>query len=150
MAQTGTAFYTGIFRHNLDDKGRLTFPSAWRAAHAETDTFMAIPLAGYIAVLPPSEVARVYAQTAATAKMGDPATQAALAKFYSQAQTFSFDSAGRVKLDGELLKTAGIDRATVIVGSLTKFHIYSPDRWAKEEARAAAEDSSEVLRRLGL
>ena len=29
MAQTGKAFYTGLFRHTLDEKGRLTIPSAW-------------------------------------------------------------------------------------------------------------------------
>ena len=55
MAQTGKAYYTGLFRHTLDDKGRLTIPSAWRYAHEESDTFLATPHPdGYIAVLPPA------------------------------------------------------------------------------------------------
>ena len=55
MAQAGNAFYTGLFRHTLDDKGRLTIPSAWRYAHEEQDTFLATPHPdGYIAVLPPA------------------------------------------------------------------------------------------------
>ena len=43
MAQPGKAFYTGLFRHTLDDKARLTIPSAWRAAHAAEDTFLLHP-----------------------------------------------------------------------------------------------------------
>ena len=66
MAQAGNAFYTGLFRHTLDDKGRLTVPSAWRAAHAETDTFLATPHPdGYIAVLPPSEVVKLHEKISA-------------------------------------------------------------------------------------
>ena len=63
MAQTGKAFYTGLFRHTLDEKGRLTIPSAWRYAHEESDTFLATPHPdGYVAVLPPSEVEKLHAK----------------------------------------------------------------------------------------
>ena len=43
MAQAGKSVFTGLFRHTLDDKGRLTIPSGWRHAHAQEDTFLATP-----------------------------------------------------------------------------------------------------------
>ena len=65
MAQLGKIFYTGQFRHGLDDKNRLTIPSAWRYAHEESDTFLATPHPdGYIAVLPPAEVEKLQAKVA--------------------------------------------------------------------------------------
>src|ERR1041385_5168100 len=122
MAQAGNAFYTGLFRHTLDDKGRLTVPSAWRAAHAETDTFLATPHPdGYIAVLPPSEVVKLHEKISAM-KLSDAAAQAFAARFFSQTQAFSFDKAGRVGIGGDLLKHAGIEKEAVLAGSLTKFN----------------------------
>ena len=57
MALPGKTLYTGSYRHNLDDKGRLTIPSAWRAAHAEGEQFLAVPNpGGYISLLPPARV----------------------------------------------------------------------------------------------
>lgn len=150
MASDGKAFYTGLFRHTLDDKGRLTIPSAWRHAHAAADTFLATPHPdGYIAVLPPKEVEVLHAKISAL-KMSDAKAQAFAARFFSQTQDFSFDKAGRIGLSTDLLKHAGIAKDAVLVGTLTKFNIYNPDRWQQEEARASGEHFGESMRELGL
>ena len=99
MAQPGKAFYTGLFRHTLDDKSRLTIPSAWRAAHGEAEAFLATPHPdGYIAVLPPAEVEKLHAKIAQMA-LSDGAGQDFVARFFSQTQSFSFDKAGRIGLN---------------------------------------------------
>ena len=150
MASDGKAFYTGLFRHTLDDKGRLTIPSAWRHAHAAEDTFLATPHPdGYIAVLPPKEVEVLHAKISAL-KMSDAKAQAFAARFFSQTQDFSFDKAGRIGLSTDLLKHAGIAKDAVLVGTLTKFNIYNPDRWQQEETRASGELFGESMRELGL
>ncbi len=150
MDPTGKAFYTGLFRHSLDDKGRLTIPSAWRYAHAEADTFLATPHPdGYIAVLPPSEVEKLHAKISEL-KLSDAAAQAFSARFFSQTQSFSFDKAGRIGLDAELLKHAGIAKDAVLVGTLTKFNIYNPARWQSEESRTAGENFGDLMRRLDI
>lgn len=150
MAQTGTAFYTGLFRHTLDDKFRLTIPSAWRGAHADGDTFLATPHPdGYIAVLPPVEVEKLHAKIAQIA-LSDGSGQDFAARFFAQTQSFSFDKAGRIGLEDALLAHAGIERDAVLVGSLTKFNIYAPARWAKVEARTAGENFGDIMRRLGV
>jgi MraZ protein len=150
MAQAGNAFYTGLFRHTLDDKGRLTIPSAWRYAHEEADTFLATPHPdGYIAVLPPTEVEKLHAKISAM-KLSDAAAQAFAARFFSQTQSFSFDKSGRIGLSADLLKHAGIAKDAVLVGSLTKFNIYNPARWLQEETRTAGENFGDVMRRLDI
>src|SRR3954451_18659672 len=91
MAQVGNAFYTGLFRHTLDDKNRLTIPSSWRYAHEEADTFLATPHPdGYVAVLPPAEVEKLHAKIA-TMALSDGAGQDFVARFFAQTQSFSFD-----------------------------------------------------------
>src|SRR5580693_9135559 len=129
MAQSGKAFYTGLFRHTLDEKGRLTIPSAWRGAHAESDAFLATPHPdGYVAVLPPAEVEKLHAKIAQMA-LSDGAAQDFAARFFAQTQSFSFDKQGRVGLNADLLSQAGITKDAVLVGSLTKFNLYAPSRW---------------------
>lgn len=150
MAQSGKAFYTGLFRHTLDDKGRLTIPSAWRSAHAEADAFLATPHPdGYVAVLPPAEVEKLHAKISEL-KLSDAAAQAFAARFFSQTQSFSFDKAGRIGLSADLLKHAGIEKDAVLVGSLNKFNIYNPARWQQEEARTAGENFGDLMRRLDI
>ena len=150
MSQSGKTFYTGLFRHTLDDKGRLTIPSAWRFAHSESDAFLATPHPdGYVAVLPPAEVEKLHAKISEL-KLSDAAAQAFAARFFSQTQSFSFDKAGRIGVSGDLLKHAGIGKDAVLVGSLTKFNIYSPARWQQEEARTAGENFGDLMRRLDI
>jgi MraZ protein len=150
MAQPGKAFYTGLFRHTLDDKGRLTIPSAWRLAHAEGDTFLATPHPdGYIAILPPAEVEKLHAKIAQMA-LSDGGAQDFAARFFAQTQSFSFDKAGRIGLEDALVAHAGIEKDAVLVGSLTKFNIYSPARWEKVEARTSGENFGDLMRRIGI
>lgn len=147
---TEPTFYTGMFKHMLDEKGRLTVPSQWRASHAETDRFLATPHPdGYIAVLPPGEVAKLHEKISAQ-KMSNAKAQAFSARFFSQTQDFSFDKAGRIGLSEALLKHAGIEKDAVLVGTLTKFHIYSPTRWAKEESATEGESFGDMMREIDL
>lgn len=150
MAQAGKAFYTGLFRHTLDDKGRLTIPSAWRYVHEEQDTFLAMPHPdGYVAVVPPSEVEKLHAKFSEI-KMSDSGGQALAARLFSQTQAFSFDKAGRIGLGSDLLAHAKIEKDAVLVGALTKFNIYSPTRWEQEQARTAGENFGDLMRRLDI
>ena len=150
MALTGKAFYTGLFRHTLDDKNRLTIPSAWRSAHEAEEAFLATPHPdGYIAVLPPAEVEKLHAKISQMA-LSDGAGQDFVARFFAQTQSFSFDKAGRIGLDDALLGHAGIKRDAVLVGSLTKFNIYAPARWGKVEDRTSGENFGDLRRRIGI
>ena len=147
MALSGKAFYTGLFRHTLDDKGRLTIPSTWRAAHVETDQFLAAPNpGGYLSVLPPAAVESLY-EKIATVPLSDTQAQAEISAFFAVAQAFTFDKQGRIALNEPLLKHAGIVKDAVRAGSLTKFNIFSPERWSTVEQRSSPASQADFLRR---
>ena len=149
MSSPVKPFYTGSFRHTLDDKNRLTIPSAWRAAHAEGDTFLVVPLDGYLSVLPPAEAQKLYDRVAAQA-LSDSEAQEAAADFFSKTLSFSFDKSGRVMLTPELCAHAGVSKDVVLVGSMNKFNLYSPEHWDRVQAATAAQKPADRLRRMGI
>jgi MraZ protein len=150
MASPGKAFYTGLFRHNLDDKNRLTIPSAWRSTHGEDETFLATPNPdGYIAILPPAEVEKLHNKISAF-PIGDRDAQDWAARFFSETQSFSFDKQGRVALTDHLRLHASIDKETVLVGSGNKFNLYSPAAWARVNQRTSGDNYGDIMRRLGI
>jgi MraZ protein len=150
MASTGKPFYTGLFRHSLDDKNRLTIPSAWRAAHDKEATFLAVPNpAGYVSVLPPAEVEKLYEKIAAV-PLSDAEAQTEVAAFFAIAQTFSFDSQGRIALNEALMKHAGLEKEVVLNGGFTKFNLYNPQRWAAVEQKSSPSSQADFMRRFGI
>lgn len=58
---------------------------------------------------------------------------------FGDAKRFPFDSTGRIVLTDKLLQHADITDAAVFVGKGRKFQIWSPENWAREEARIRAE-----------
>lgn len=150
MATPGKPFYTGLFRHALDDKNRLTIPSAWRSAHGEGDTFLATPHPdGYVAVLPPAEVEKLH-EKASQKALTDRDAQDAFARFFAASLAFNFDKQGRISLTDELRHHAAIEKDAVLVGSLNKFSIYSPTQWDKLQQRTAGENFGDLMRRIGI
>jgi MraZ protein len=150
MSSTSRPRYTGHFRHSLDDKSRLTIPSGWRIAHTEDDEFVALPHPdGYVAVLPPSEVDRLY-DKAAEKNLSDSEAQDVLTQLFAHALTVRFDKQGRIALTPELLAHAGIKKDAVLAGSLSKFGIWSPERWDAKDQRMDNQTYRDLMRRAGI
>ncbi|MBL9186108.1 MAG: mraZ [Opitutaceae bacterium] len=147
MPTSGKVFFTGSFPRTLDDKGRLTIPSEWRSAHANDEQFMIAPMGGYLAVLPPAELDRLHAKISAM-DLSDSDAQESASTLFSAVQSFGWDTVGRVVLKPELLEHAGIAKDVVFVGALTKFNIYSAERWAQVKSRAAGANFGDLMRRL--
>jgi MraZ protein len=150
MPPTTKPRYTGHFKHSLDDKNRLTIPSGWRVAHTEDDEFVALPHPdGYIAVLPPPEVDRLY-EKAAAKNLSDSEAQDVLTQLFAHAQTLRFDKQGRIGLTQELLLHAGITKDAILAGSLSKFAIWSPERWDVKGRRMDTQTYRDLMRRAGI
>ena len=150
MSSTTKPRYTGHFQHSLDDKNRLTIPSGWRVAHTADDEFVALPHPdGYIAVLPPPEVDRLY-EKAAAKNLSDSEAQDVLTQLFAHAQTLRFDKQGRIGLTQELLVHADITKDAILAGSLSKFAIWSPGRWDVKGRRMDTQTYRDLMRRAGI
>lgn len=150
MSSTPRPRYTGHFRHSLDDKNRLTIPSGWRVAHGEEDVFVALPHPdGYIAVLPPAEVDKLY-EKSSSKELSDSEAQDVLTQLFAHAQTLNFDKQGRFNLSQNLLDHAGVTKDAVLAGSLSKFAIWNPQRWDEKARRMDAQTYRDLMRRAGI
>jgi MraZ protein len=132
-----TGGFIGEFRHSLDDKGRLTMPSAWRPkADSEENYFLALPSVeagseAYVRVLSPKRIAQLE-EKIEQIPSSDVEGQRMVVELMSMAHQFSCDKQGRINLNEKLVKHAHIKKGTVLVGIMSTFHIYS------EELRSAA------------
>jgi len=150
MALTGPIVYSGRFEHTLDDKNRLTVPSAWRWSHTDSEMFLAIPHPdGYIAVLPPARVAKLLTDIS-DSKISDSDAQAVKARIFSEAMSFTFDKQGRFGITADLLHHAGITKDAVLNAMGDTFNILSPVRWAEMKRATEGAHYGDMMRRVGL
>lgn len=152
MEQQGLTIYTGEARHMLDDKNRLTIPSAWRSPAGIGAAFLAVPQtddAGnrFIAVLTPEKVAAIYA-SAKQIPISNIKARAALKRYFSQSKDFTYDKQGRAAISPEHCQHAGITREAVLVGALDNFFIYSPETWERISKPEAGDN--DILAQLGI
>lgn len=152
MEPQSPTVYTGEARHMLDDKNRLTIPSAWRSPAGIGAAFLAVPQtdgAGnrYIAVLTPEKVAAIYA-SAKQIPISDIKARQALNRFFSRSKDFTYDKQGRAAISPEHCQHAGITREAVLAGALDNFFIYSPETWERISKPEA--DDNETLAQVGI
>ncbi|MGB0344441.1 MAG: division/cell wall cluster transcriptional repressor MraZ [Coraliomargarita sp.] len=145
--------FVGVKRHNIDEKGRLTIPSAWRPGSSSSDNFfLALPNpAGFVTVYPPRMIAQLE-ERIAQISMGDLEAQQALTDLMSMAHSFSCDKQGRINLNDELLSYAGITKGAVLVGKLTSFSIYSEESYKSMQGKGPADPAQQaaIFKQFGL
>lgn len=153
MGDFKTGLYVGVFRHNLDDKGRLTIPAQWRPeVDSEANAFLALPsLDGYVNVYPPKMIAQLE-ERISQISMGDTEGQAAVETLMSMAHSFSCDKQGRISLNAALVEHAGIKKSAVLLGKLSSFSIYSDEIYdaLRSKTPVSRETQAEVFKRFGL
>jgi len=153
MGDFKTGMYVGVFRHNLDDKGRLTIPSQWRPEiDSEANVFLALPsLENYVNVYPPKMIAQLE-ERISQISMGDTDGQAAVEALMGMAHSFSCDKQGRINLNAALIQHARIKKSTVLLGKLSTFSIYSDEVYdaLRSQAPVSRETQAEVFKRFGL
>ena len=146
MATPKTIIYTGEYRHNRDAKGRLTIPSKWRSSGIEEEEYIALPntAEGCITVYPPRRAAK-FLERMDQIGLANEEEQRALMELSAMAQSFSFDSQGRISLDDKLLKFAGIEgKEAVLLGNFSTFSIWSKDKYEETMSNDVAAQSAKL------
>ncbi|BET69558.1 division/cell wall cluster transcriptional repressor MraZ [Opitutales bacterium ASA1] len=150
MSGISKPFYVGNFRHALDAKNRLTIPAKWRFAGDENEVYLALPNAsGYVMVLPPAEVEKLYQKISAM-PYSDAEAQELQHKLFGLAHQFGCDKQGRINIPEILLRHAGITKEAVLVGTMNKFGLWSPERWASMDPVANGDNFGDLMKRFGI
>lgn len=153
MGEIKTGLFVGVFRHNLDDKGRLTIPSQWRPnVESDANDFLALPsLDGpYVTVLPPKMINQLE-ERISQISMGDAEGRRAVRRVMQKAHRFTCDKQGRINLNDKLIDYASIRKSAVLLGEISTFSIYSAEMY--DELNAGDDDMAsyaEDFKRLGL
>lgn len=137
-----SAFFTGEFRHTLDDRGRVAVPARFRTRLGEGAT-LARWLDRCLGLFPQDEWAELATKLRSLPLTNPRARE--FARFMSSgAVEVELDRQGRVLVPGYLRKYAGIGEGeVVVVGALNRLEIWAPSAW--EPYRSKIEDDPESL-----
>jgi MraZ protein len=132
---TNSVFYAGEFRHQIDDKKRITIPSRWRKNGAGEDLIMVPePNGQFLLVMPPAEFERIGALAETMPGVAKSEVRVFLRRLHSQAQHGSFDKQGRLLLPDEVCKQLDLKGEVALVGGRGRFEIWNLGRRQRAQA----------------
>ena len=128
---TSQPIFAGEFRHAIDAKNRVTIPARWRSG--EEDEFFAVPNPenGCLMVMPVAVTHEVAARAKSDPRFTPQDVQRFIRQFYSRAQHLTTDKQGRIVLTEEHCRQLGLKEEVMLVGSHSRFEVWSPETWQK-------------------
>lgn len=140
------ALFLSTSIHKIDKKGRVSVPSAFRAA-LEKETFAGVVvmpsqqhpcLEGFAFSAMEDIAARLDEFDLFSETQNDLATSV-----FGEAVQLAFDGEGRILIPGELMAHTNLNDQVAFVGMGTKFQIWSPSDYAlrREEARRSVREN---------
>ena len=126
--------FTGEFRRSIDEKGRLIVPSRLRELIAEDKVVLTQGVEPCISFWPEQEwVSQARALLAQPQSATE--TRRVVRQLAGKGHTDQVDKQGRITVPQHLREQAGIASDVVIVGMLNHAEIWSPEKYAEEEAK---------------
>ena len=145
--------FRGRYHHTVDPKGRLSIPAKFREELAERgiDTLVLTEGDHCIWAYPLDEWERLEEKLRQQPQLS-PEMRTFLRTTIGSAKDCPVDRAGRTLVPPELREFAGLHKEVVIMGALTKFEIWSRDRWQDyyQRHRGNFDDMARKLSELGL
>ena len=68
----------------------------------------------------------------------------------SRSDLVSWDAQGRIRVDDELLRYAGLVNQVVLVGTFDGFELWNPDLWKQVGGGASVEQLGKVAKAIGI
>ena len=137
---------TGLRVHQLDAKGRLAFPSKFRAA---------VPDGGWLAAgaeqcltFYPSEAWLDIERRLEAMDPLDPDVRDTKRRMFGMAEQVGFDGQGRINIPVDLLEFAGLTKEVVVIGTGDVIEIWDADAWRAKRDHIDVH-AVEIMRRAG-
>jgi MraZ protein len=138
--------FRGQHEHSLDAKDRLTIPARWRGQLADGVVLFA-DLDPCVSIYPPPAYERMSERYLGSLSPFSRDARMMKRRFHASSSDESLDSAGRVRLPRQMIERAGLAGACVVVGVDDHVEVWSPERWAAEQAEIA-EQTDRMAREL--
>ncbi|MFO0985511.1 MAG: division/cell wall cluster transcriptional repressor MraZ [Planctomycetota bacterium] len=125
--------FTGIYRHSLDSKNRVTVPSKFLQAISDpaekTQFYVTLGLDSCLFLFTLSQFHEIATQVKKSS-LATPAARNFARLFFAQAGRCDLDTAGRILIPEELKQQAGLVKDVVWVGTWDRAELWAQDRWA--------------------
>lgn len=136
VAVSSQTFYAGEFRHQIDEKNRITIPSRWRR-NGEHDELLLVPEQNLqcLLVMSPNEFARVVGAAQSNSEIPARDLRIFLRHVHSRAEHGSIDKQGRLVLPDDLCKQLQLKGEVALVGGPGRFEIWNLGRWKRAQQK---------------
>jgi len=125
--------FLGQYRHNLDEKGRLTIPARFRDSFVDS-AFLTQGFDRNLRLLTESDFTILY-QKLNQLNTTDSTTRDLRRLLLANAQQLEIDRIGRILVPQFLREFAGLNNEAVIVGVGESVEIWSPEAWEAQVLR---------------
>lgn len=122
--------FLGQYRHNIDEKGRLTIPARFREL-LENGGYVTQGFERNLMVLTTADFHNI-ADKVGEKSLTDPTARELKRLLFSTADPLDMDKSGRILLPQFLREFAGLDGEVVLVGVGDHFEIWPPEDWDKQ------------------
>lgn len=142
--------FLGEYNHSLDEKGRLSIPSKFRAA-LKIGAVVTRGLDGSLVLYTQSEW-KTLAEKLAALPISKQTSRAFARLMLSGAMDVSLDSQGRITIPEYLRVYAGMTKNIVIAGLYNRLELWDDTTWEafKRNMEARGSDIAEQLSELGI
>jgi MraZ protein len=119
--------FLGQFQHNLDEKGRLMIPAAFRQT-LEGGAFITQGFDRCLMVMTDAYFQQVYERINAM-NLADPAARMLRRLILSNAYPAELDKVGRILVPQNLRQFIGLDGEAIVAGQGEYFEVWAPTDW---------------------
>jgi len=141
--------FLGQFQHNLDTKGRLMVPAAFRQT-LEGGAFITQGFDRCLMVMTESYFQEVYQRINAM-NLADPTARMLRRLILSNAYSVELDKVGRILVPQNLRQFVGFDTEAIVAGQGEYFEVWTPTDWnAQMEAIQDTEANNQRFATLNL
>lgn len=124
--------FVSEYEHQMDEKGRVSLPSAFRA-QADAWVLVHLPWEGpYLTLIPEEKWAEVQDRLAEYRKQGREAWNH-VRFILSRAVEVSPDKQGRILVPAHLQEVAGLGSTVLLNGNLDRVEIWNPETYRAQE-----------------
>ena len=122
--------FAGKSLRGMDGNNRIILPAKWRNRSGGDLDLYVVPTVGRssLTVMPPEGVDRLY-EKLDTLKLGDAERWDFIRLYTSEMEPTRCDGQGRMTLSREHIQYAGLDGEALLVGMISRFEIWRPDRY---------------------
>ena len=131
--------FNGQYTHQMDDKGRLSLPSAFRR---EAEEFVLLQWEKpYLTLFPMEQWASIQSELR-TLRKNNPEAANYVRRISAGAHTVSPDKQGRILIPARLQTDAGLEGEVLLVGVIDRVELWSPALFESQVADAGDDEAT--------